>query len=119
MPENTKPALQGLSCRCLNTPSGALILAARGCLPRRAFLPVKGFLPGGLVCGYGGCLLDEAAVGGAGVVVGGASVGEFVFFDVAFFLGPALVDAFEAPFGAAFVTDRFAIDEDEDGVGVG
>lgn len=51
--------------------------------------------------------------------VGGLGVGEFVFADEASFLGPALVDALEAPFGAAAVADRFAIDEDEDGVGVG
>ena len=65
-----------------------------------------------------GRFFDQAAVRDASVFVGRAGVVEFVLFDVAFFLRPALVDTFEAPFGAAFVADRFAIDENEDRVGV-
>ena len=51
--------------------------------------------------------------------VRGFGVGDFVLADETFFLRPALIYPLEAPLRAAFVADRFAIDNDEDGIGVG
>jgi hypothetical protein len=55
-------------------------------------------------------LLDQALIGGAGVFVDLLGVVHLVGFDEALFLGPALIDTLQAPFGAAFrSTDWFVV----------
>ncbi len=64
--------------------------------------------------------LGEAGlVAGAGVFVILFGVFEFGFGDQLFLLGPALVDALEAPFDTALGSaNGFAVDLNEDGIGV-
>src|SRR5438552_331845 len=63
---------------------------------------------------------EQLFVSGSGVGVGGFEVLLFAIFDKAKFLALAFFDAVQTPLGAApGSADRFALDEYENGIGVG
>ena len=52
------------------------------------------------------------------MLIRGDGIAVFRWVNVRFFLRPALIDAFEAPFEAAFLADGLVVDDDEDRIGV-